>query len=142
MMAERLPTPERLRAVPWRPYLWALRWLPWVDLRLRRQGYAATRDWLAQRLPARSGPPLAESQVLDWARAVSLAARYTPWPTTCLRQALLLHAVLTHGGQPSELKIGVALDADEGFGAHAWVCWKGRVLIGGEHASRRYTNLL
>lgn len=142
MMAVRLPTPERLRAVPWQPYLWALLWLPRVDLRLRRQGYAATRDWLARRFPARSGPLLAESQVLDWARAVSLAARYTPWPTTCLRQALLLHAVLTHGGQPSELKIGVALDADEGFGAHAWVCWKGRVLIGGEHASRRYTNLL
>lgn len=142
MMAVRLPTPERLRAVPWRLYLRALLWLPRVDLRLRRQGYAATQDWLARHFPARSGPLLAQSQVLDWARAVSLAARYTPWPTTCLRQALLLHAVLTQGGQPSELKIGVALDANEGFGAHAWVCWKGRVLIGGEHASRRYTNLL
>jgi hypothetical protein len=142
MMALRLPTPERLRAVPWRPYLWALFWLPWVDLRLRRKGYAATRAWLARRFPARPGAALAQPQVLDWARAVSLAARYTPWPTSCLRQALLLHAVLTRGGQPAELRIGVALDPNEGFGAHAWVCWGGRVLIGGEHASRRYTRIL
>lgn len=142
MMALHLPTLERLRAVPWRPYLWALFWLPWVDVRLRLLGFAATRAWLARRFPVRPGAMLEPSQVLDWARAVSLAARYTPWPTTCLRQALLLHAVLTRGGQPSELNIGVALDANEGFGAHAWVCCKGRVLIGGEHASRRYTRLL
>lgn len=142
MMALRPPTPARLRTIPWGLYVRALLWLPRVDWQLRRHGYAATRDWLARRLVPGTGRALTDDEVLRWARAVSLAARYTVWPTSCLRQALLLHAVLAHGAQPSELNIGVALEADQGFGAHAWVRWRGRVIIGGVEASARYTRLL
>lgn len=133
---------RRLRSLPWRWYVFALWWLPQVDLRLRLRGYAPTRRWLQQCFSPSTAPALGEMQVLAMARGVSLAAHYTFWPTSCLRQAMLLHALLTRGGEASELKIGVALDADRGFGAHAWVRWRGRVLIGGEAASRRYASLL
>ena len=49
---------------------------------------------------------------------------------TCLCKALTLQRLLARNGHDSELKIGV--DKTDGkFKAHAWLVYRGRVLIGG-----------
>jgi hypothetical protein len=49
---------------------------------------------------------------------------------TCLCKALALQHLLARSGHDSELRIGV--DKAEGkFSAHAWLIYRGRVLMGG-----------
>ena len=67
------------------------------------------------------------AQDIVW--AVCLAARYIP-RATCLVQALAAHILLGRHGHPGELHIGVALDANRAFRAHAWVESGGEVVIG------------
>ena len=75
------------------------------------------------------------------AAVVSLAGRRSPWPTSCLRQALALWVLLANRGIASEVRVGVESTAGSGFAAHAWVEHNDRVLIGGEHARDRYITL-
>jgi hypothetical protein len=115
--------------------------LPAIDVSLRLRGYARTREsLLAWSSPPRS--PLADADVDGFvaivAQAVSIAGRRSLWRTTCLRQALLLEALLARRGVESELRIGVRNSAATGFGAHAWVERAGRVLIGGEKVANQH----
>ena len=124
--------------------------LPIVDLQLRRQGYVRTKAWLDARVartqarrdsqPARALPDT-ELFAHRIARVVGIAARRTPWRTTCLRQALLLHHLLARRGIASDLRIGVRTAAD-GFAAHAWVERHGAVLIGGDESAHTYSALI
>ncbi len=131
-----------MSALEWRYALLSALLLPLIDLSLRFSGFAVTRTRVDRWFGA-SGDQAADADGDDVlaqriARAVSLAGRRSPWPTSCLRQALLLKALLARRGMGSELKIGVRNQPGEGFGAHAWVERRGRVLIGGEHASQQY----
>ena len=63
---------------------------------------------------------------LAW--AVRTASRPVP-AASCLTQALALQHLLAQSGRPSQIQIGVALDGDSGFRAHAWVEHDGRVLL-------------
>ncbi|MBS0314501.1 MAG: lasso peptide biosynthesis B2 protein [Proteobacteria bacterium] len=136
-----------LSATEWRYLIVAWIALPLIDLRLRRQGYARTKAWLdARSLRARAARPTLAAPQADWfsqriARVIGIAARRTPWPTTCLRQALLLHHLLARRGIDSELRIGVRT-ASDGFAAHAWVERHGAVLIGGDESARTYSALI
>jgi hypothetical protein len=62
--------------------------------------------------------------------AVETAARYVP-NATCLTQSLALQSLLLRFGHRSSIHIGVAKGSDEGFAAHAWVEFDGRILLGG-----------
>ncbi len=127
--------------------------LPIIDLQLRRQGYVRTKAWLDARVaPAQAlgtlqgSHPARAIQDADIfahriARVVGIAARRTPWRTTCLRQALLLHHLLARRGIASDLRIGVRTAAD-GFAAHAWVERHGAVLIGGDESAHTYSALI
>ena len=63
--------------------------------------------------------------------AVEAASRRIPG-TTCLPRAMAVHLLLGRRGQPSELRLGVALKPGCALEAHAWVEVHGRVVIGGE----------
>ena len=54
------------------------------------------------------------------ARFVTVAYEILPLPTTCLRQSLVLHALLTRRGAPSRFCLGVATNGAS-LRAHAWI---------------------
>jgi hypothetical protein len=77
---------------------------------------------------ANDKPPLA--MCLRIAEAVSTAARWVPG-ASCLPQALAAQIMLALRGYSSELQVGVRIQDDGRFGAHAWLTCSDRVVIGG-----------
>ena len=134
-----------LDGLQWRYLQASLLLLPIVDVSLRWSGHKSTHAMLV-RWATRSASHVAgrvDGAVAQRiARMVSLAGRHSPWPATCLRQALLLCFFLARRGINAELRIGVENAGESGFAAHAWVEWQCEVLIGGEHAQTRYVVLV
>lgn len=113
-----LPAGERWLAVR------LLLLLPVIDLSLRTLGFQRSWAWLARfaggdrALQAVDAPALAHAERLaELARAVGARS---PWPTSCLRQALAVWLLLRRRQLPAELKIGV-IRREAPFRAHAWV---------------------
>lgn len=73
--------------------------------------------------------------------AVRAASRRIP-AASCLTQSLALHCLLTRAGHRSDIRIGVAKDAEAGFGAHAWVEYAGQPLLSGPEEVERYVRIL
>lgn len=73
--------------------------------------------------------------------AVRAASRRVPG-ASCLTQSLALHCLLTRAGHRSQIRIGVAKDAEVGFGAHAWVEYAGQPLLSGPEEVVQYVRLL
>jgi hypothetical protein len=102
-------------------------------------GAARIALWLlpfrvVRRLLARAARPAsrpgAPTDRITW--AMGIAQRFVP-RATCLPQALAAEALLTRGGHPAELRIGV-IKTDEGrLEAHAWVESGGRIIVGELH---------
>jgi hypothetical protein len=74
-------------------------------------------------------------------RAIRLASRYVP-RATCLTQALATQILLGRNGHSGQLHIGVAVDAKQGFRAHAWVESQGKILVGGSEELDQYAPML
>jgi len=92
--------------------------------------------------PDEMGEPDVKARREAWecAHAVSRAARLVP-RASCLTQALALQRLLARRGLESSLFLGVdragkpsrtARPRALRFEAHAWVEWRGRILIGGD----------
>ena|SRR5687768_1447553 len=85
----------------------------------------------ARRLIARrarwSPVPYPTTERIGW--AVSVAKRFIP-KGNCLPQALAAESLLTRGGYPVQLRIGVAKTDDGRLDAHAWVESNGRLVVG------------
>jgi hypothetical protein len=104
--------------------------LPLVDLSLRLLGFQRTWAWLARWAPRQSstlakaaiGPT--PQRIADLTRAVGAGSL---WPTSCLRQALVVWLLLRRRGLAPELKIGVVHKAPP-LQAHAWVEIDGQAL--------------
>jgi hypothetical protein len=88
-------------------------------------------------LHAGQAPDAGEPDNVEYAehvgRAVRSVAAHTPWPSTCLVQALAAAAILRLRGVDSTLYLGVTNDAaaPNGVAAHAWLRCGGLVLTGG-----------
>ena len=136
---------QDLNRLQWKSLACSLVMLPLIDISLRLAGYKRSRDTLAALAKSRS-PANSEADIEtvgeQMARVVSIAGRRSPWPTTCLRQALMLWFLLNRRGIVCEVRVGVENSVTSGFAAHAWVERNGRVLIGGEHAQARYVVLV
>jgi Transglutaminase-like superfamily len=135
---------RKLDALQWRYLALSLALLPLIDVSLRTRGYQRTVTSLSL-LSARGSVKISRYEPPDMAlriaRMVSLAGRRSPWPTTCLRQALALWFLLARRGVATEVRIGAEKPANGLFAAHAWVEQGGHVLIGGEHVQQRYVVL-
>jgi hypothetical protein len=74
---------------------------------------------------------------------VAIAARYTPWYSSCLVQVLVLKQLLARQHIPGHFSLGVrkaGVEEAAAIGAHAWLqC--GDSIINGAMASRDYTTL-
>ena len=72
--------------------------------------------------------------------AMHHAQRIVP-KATCLPQAVAAEALLTRGGLPAHLQIGVKKTSDGKIAAHAWVESDGRIVVGDLRDLDAYTRL-
>ena len=79
-------------------------------------------------------------QALAIGRGIRTAARYTPWESRCLAQAMVARCLLGLRGLPYGLYFGLCKDSSEagGMHAHAWVC-TGPVAVTGGHSFGQFT---
>ncbi len=71
--------------------------------------------------------PPAQLGRVGW--AVHAAARRIPG-ASCLTQACALYYLMTRAGYEPHIRIGVARNAGGGFESHAWLEYRGRVMLG------------
>ena len=102
-----------------RTLLSAAVWLPIFWLGLRLLGLQRFHARL-QRRPVAGGKPMNLVELRALGELVSIAARHTLGPRTCLTRSLLLGWMLRRRGMESQLRIGVRLTNGE-LDAHAWV---------------------
>lgn len=105
--------------------------LPLISLALRVLGYKRTRSMLERWTQSSLAPVTTTAAIVDrgehLAHLARLAARWTPANTSCLRQALLVHALLRRQGLQPEIQFGV--DGSHGtMDMHAWVELEGHPL--------------
>lgn len=88
---------------------------------------------------SRLQPIDASPQVIVW--SVKHVAKLVPG-ALCLAQALSVRYLLLRARKESIVRVGVKSDEKDGLGAHAWVIYEGRCIIGGsEEELRTYTPL-
>src|SRR5450432_1644281 len=102
-----------------------------IRIALRLLPYRVVRYWVEHY--RQSVDPRCEvnrRNIPQVAWAIAAASRRIPG-TTCLPQGMAAHLLLGRLGQPSELRLGVALNSEGSLEAHAWVEVAGRVVSGG-----------
>jgi len=62
--------------------------------------------------------------------AVNRAAKYTPWKSACLVQALTTHRILVKYNLPGVIYLGIAKKAENEIIAHAWTQCGDKILTG------------
>jgi hypothetical protein len=110
-----------------------------VRLALWTMPFRAVRKRLAQRPAVSAKLAAVPVKRLSW--SVQAAARRIP-AASCLTQALALQHLLARAGYTAELHIGVAKDAARGFQSHAWVEYRGQILLGDNGELERYFPIL
>ncbi len=98
-------------------------------------GSAQSARTLTSSLAGAGGDHVAVSELV-W--AVTAAARVIPG-ATCLTQAFALEGLMKRSGHQCQVEIGVAKTApgaaaSSSFRAHAWVLYRGEVVLGGDEA--------
>lgn len=78
---------------------------------------------------------------LGW--AITVAARYAPWRSDCLVQAIAASRWLQQLGHLPTLRIGFSRDDQAVMEAHAWITLDGAVIVGGrDEALAKWTGVL
>jgi hypothetical protein len=128
--------------------------LPWSDqkllslavLRLTAVSFAVRLVPFAVwrgRLENRATPPPstrggASLDQIIW--AVTVAGRYVPG-ANCLVRALVARSMLWQAGHAAHLRLGVSVQPQRPFQAHAWLENQGGVVLGGAETVPHYTPL-
>jgi len=122
-VAERIS--RLVRLAPRERHLLLRAWwhLLFVDMALRLVSVARLLPRTAAATP--TTPPLPAARI-GW--LLEVARRYSPVPSTCLKDALVLVRMLRAEGIDAAVKIGVAR-GDGGLRAHAWVEHRGAPLF-------------
>ena len=138
-MWERLRRFRNLPAPARRIFLRAAALLPWVALRLRLQGFQATKNSLKNPAKKVSANNLSENpeRAALTARMVRAAARHGIGSPSCLEESLVLLHLLWMQGIEAQLRIGVRKNIPK-FEAHAWVECAGKALNEGESLHDHY----
>ena len=142
-MGKRFKQLKSLSLFEWRLLLTAMVLLPIVALFLRLFGYRRTKAFMARSIPAETKletPNVSEMyRARIIARMVGIAAGHGLYRASCLRKSLLLWWLLARRGIRSEIRIGVAKESQEEFGAHAWVECGGEPLYESDDVAQRFT---
>lgn len=67
-------------------------------------------------------------------RTVARISRIVP-DASCLTQTIAAQAILSRKGIPTTIAIGLRNTSHDGFGAHAWLTWNGRIVMEGDESS-------
>ncbi len=141
-MCKRLRQLEALTVTEWRVLLLSILLLPMIALVLQFKGFKWTQTLLLKHLPKKHGILIPEDEQLkvaqSVARIVSIAANHGFYSANCLKKSLLTWWLLRRRGITVELKIGVNKDAGD-FNAHAWVEFRGNVLIDTADVGQRFS---
>ena len=121
----------------WAVYFLLSLFIIWVSLRFISMPRLAKR--MGDHLQNRTASTLADvSQVnksLEMGKLISMVAKYTPWSSSCLAQALSIKVLLNYYKIPSILYLGAYLHStqeqlEKTMKAHAWVDVKNHTVIG------------
>lgn len=138
----RLKKIKALATDDWSILLASLLLLPAAALALRMKGYTWTRELLGTPAKKRQNRYMTKENQLDQAqriaRLVTAAANHGVYRANCLKKSLVTQYLLHHKGIATELKIGVHNDLDV-FNAHAWLEYKGHVLIDSSDIKELFT---
>ena len=116
----RLPMPDRILLVRSVLSLATARMALWI------LPFRIARRLLTRRRPRAVSANISHEKV-RW--AISVAKRVVP-KATCVPQALAAESLLTRGGLPAELHIGVMKSPVGKLEAHAWVESGGQIVVG------------
>ncbi len=139
---KRLKQLEELTFTEWRVLLLAILLLPMIALVLKSIGFKKTQTFLSNHLPKKPKISIHEDMQLEEAesvaRMVSIAANHGFYSANCLKKSLLTWWLLGRRGIATELKIGVNKETGD-FNAHAWVEYRGNVLIDATDIEDRFS---
>lgn len=133
----------RLRALStaqWRMLIACAVLVPIFWLGLRTLGLARFQSHLRSS-PLASPVALSLSEMQALSEWVDVAARYSPFPSTCLSRSLLLRWLLHRRGVASELRIG-ARKMRGALEAHAWLEFEGVPVNDNEGIAAQYAPLV
>ncbi len=141
-MRKRLRQLVALTVTEWRVLLLTILLLPMIALVLQFKGFKWTQTLLSKHLPKEHGILIPEDEQLkvaqSVARIVSIAANHGFYSANCLKKSLLTWWLLRRRGITVELKIGINKDAGD-FNAHAWVKFRGNVLVDATDVGQRFS---
>ncbi len=118
----------------------ALTYLSLVWLGLRLLPFRRVRAAVTCRLCASAGRrPRASVTRIVW--AVDSVTALVPVFRNCLTRAIATQLLLARCGHPASMRIGVTRSEGGEFKAHAWIEYRGRVILGWMDDLARYTPL-
>lgn len=130
------PLPEKLWLLPAWPLLGLVR-LTQCAVPFRHLAPLLGHDFrTAACVPLANGSQMKRAEHIG--RAISIAARHTPWESECLVQAMAARVMLGLSRLPYALFLGVRKGEAEPLQAHAWVC-TGAVAVTGGRDTGVYT---
>ena len=135
---ERLRRYVRLIRRHHRSLVYAFFVLARIRIGLSLGSYRSVQQWI-ERSTSDRGPRDIPVNVAAW--SVANAARIVPG-ALCLAQALAVRYILLRANRACVIRIGVKSDEEKAFGAHAWVLYEGRCIIGGTHENLKTFNRL
>jgi len=139
-MSKRIQQLQALSADEWRVLLLSMPLLPMIALVLQLKGFKWTQALLSNHSNPKSSIPEDEQLKMaqSIARMVSAAANHGPYRANCLKKSLATWWLLERRGIATELNIGVNKEAGD-FNAHAWVEYRGNVLIDSSDVGERFS---
>lgn len=141
-LRRRLRQLAQLSGSDWKVLLASLLLLPATALSLRLKGFNWTRQLLEKLGRESTDAPSSQEYRLEEAKRtaylVSVAASHGIYRANCLKKALVTHWLLQRRGISTDLKIGINNDMRQ-FGAHAWLEYRGQLLIDSEDTRDRFT---
>jgi hypothetical protein len=110
-----------------------------VAVLLRVAGAGRLSRWLTSGGVERTAHGIDDAALEGVVRAVRQAAAIVPWGRTCLTEALTAAVLLRRAGCETNLRYGVAAGGAGVLDAHAWLEYRGAVILG--HSARPYAAL-
>lgn len=133
---------RKLMALPWRErclYLGIACCLVGAKVGLHLLPFERLRGWVIHfGEPCREPAKVDEMRVI--VRAIERGARFLSLlKINCLPQALVGHMLLRRKGFDVQLKIGVQKNPPDQLAAHAWLEYRGQVILGDLHGLKQFT---
>jgi hypothetical protein len=92
----------------------------WIEIALTVMPFARVLQRAGRVSSHDSAPAVASEELQRLTRFVAVAYEILPFPSTCLRQSVVLHALLARRGVASRVCFGVARNGTA-LDAHAWI---------------------